>query len=292
MSIHTKKWGKVYITPYLMLIPCFVIFIAFVFFPFVRTIYLSFHLTNSSGEAVKFYGIQNFVAIFQSDSFWNSLFVSLKFAVLIFVPTFVVSFILACMANERMRGSRLYETMYSLPMAVASAPAAAIWFLIFSSGSGILNYILHTDLQWLDSTKYTLFAVAGVTVWMNLGANFIFLVTGLRNVPDELIESAKLDGAGYLRRLFHIVIPVASGQLFFVIFLDIVVSFQAFAQIKLLTLGGPAYTTDILVYNIYRSAFLEGRFDYACVLSLILFVIIFFVTRIQFALEKRTVHYN
>lgn len=292
MDIHTKKRRKIPITPYLMLIPCFVIFGAFVFFPFIRTIYLSLHLTNSSGEAVKFYGLQNFIALFESESFWNSLTVSLKFAVLVFVPTFILSFILACMANERMRGSRIYETMYSLPMAVASAPAAAIWFLIFSSGSGILNYILNTDIQWLDSTKYTLFAVAGVTVWMNIGANFIFLVTGLRNVPDELLESAKLDGAGYFRKLFHVMIPLASGQLFFVIFLDIVISFQAFAQIKLLTLGGPAYTTDILVYNIYRSAFLEGRFDYACALSLILFVIVFLVTRIQFALEKRTVHYN
>lgn len=291
MKTGQHKRRKFSWTPWILLLPCLIVFGVFVYYPFLRTIFLSFFMTDAVGEPVKFNGLRNFLWLFQSKQFYNSLLISFRFAFLIGVPTFLAGFILALLANERMRGSRLYETMYSLPMAVASAPASAIWFLIYSSGSGILNYIFQTDTRWLHDPKVALYSVAVVTVWMNIGTNFIFLLTGLRNVQEELVESATLDGAGYFMRLFKIVIPMASPQIFFVIFLDIVTSFQSFAQIKLLTQGGPSYSTDILVYNIYRTAFIDNRFERACALSLILFVIIFVITRIQFAVEKRGVHY-
>jgi sn-glycerol 3-phosphate transport system permease protein len=149
--------------------------------------------------------------------------------------------------------SRVYEVMFSLPMAIASAPAAAIWFMIFSSGkSGILNHILGTDIRWLLDGRYALMSVAMVTVWLNVGISYIFLLTGFRNVPEEIIESARIDGAGYFRRLFRIITPIASPQIFFVVFLNIITSFQAFAQIRLLTQGGPSYATNVLVYTIYQ----------------------------------------
>lgn len=283
---------KAKITPYLMLLPALIVFGAFVFYPFIRTAIISFFLTNATGKPVRFMGFKNYTWLFQSEQFWNSLRVSFKFAFLIGVPTLVFGFVLALMANRRLRGSRSYETLYAVPMAVASAPAAAIWFLIFSSGSGILNYLFKTEISWLWDQRVALYSLALVTVWMNVGVNFIFLLTGLRNVPEELIESATLDGAGYFHKLFNVTIPIASPQIFFVIFLDIVTSFQAFAQVRLLTQGGPAYSTEILVYNIYRTAFIDNRFERACAMSLILFVIIFVITRIQFAMEKKGVHYE
>ena len=280
------KW-----TPYLMLAPCMLVFGIFVFFPFAKTIYLSLFLTNATGVATRFVGLSNYTWLFNNKYFWNSVAVSFQFAGIISISTLVLGFALALMANQRMRGSRIYETLYAVPMAVASAPAAAIWFLIFSSGSGILNYLLQTNTRWLLDKNMALYSVAIVTVWMNVGMNFIFILTGLRNVPDDLIESATLDGAGYFRRLYNIIIPVASPQIFFVVFLNIVTSFQSFAQIKLLTRGGPTYSTEILIYNIYRTAFIDNRFERSCAMSLILFVIIFIITRIQFAVEKKGVHY-
>ncbi len=287
-----SRLNRLKITPYLMLLPALIVFGVFVFYPFIRTVIISFFLTNATGKPVKFMGFKNYTWLFQSEQFWNSVQVSFKFAFLIGVPTLIFGFVLALMANRRLRGSRSYETLYAVPMAVASAPAAAIWFLIYSSGSGILNYIFNTEIRWLSDQRVALYSLALVTVWMNVGINFIFLLTGLRNVPEELIESATLDGAGYFRKLFKVTIPIASPQIFFVIFLDIVTSFQAFAQVRLLTQGGPAYSTEILVYNIYRTAFIDNRFERACAMSLILFVIIFVITRIQFAMEKKGVHYE
>ena len=181
--------------------------------------------------------------------------------------------------------------VFALPMAVASAPAASIWFLIFTPNTGILNFLFGTNVRWLLDKNIAIFAVAAVTVWINMGVNFIILLTGLRNIPEDLLESASIDGASYLRRLFRIMIPVASPQIFFVIFLNIVSSFQAFAQIRLMTQGGPSYTTNVLVYSIYRAAFLDSRFETACAQSIVLFFIILIITLIQFRFEKRGVNY-
>ena len=279
--------------PYLFLLPCLVIFGVFVFFPFVKTVLYSFTLTNSRGQPVEFVGLENYRKLFTSPAFYNSLKLTLIFAPMVCIPTLLISYVLAALANSRMKGSRVYEVMYSLPMAVASAPAAAIWFILLTSGkSGVVNSLLGTEIRWFLDAKYALIGVAFVTVWLNIGAGFIFLLTGFRNVPDELIESARIDGAGYFKRLFSIITPVASPQIFFVIFLNIIVSFQAFAQIRLLTQGGPSYSTNVLVYSIYQAAIRESRFETAFAQSMVLFVIILGITLVQFKAEDRMVFYQ
>jgi sn-glycerol 3-phosphate transport system permease protein len=279
--------------PYLFLLPCLIIFGVFVFFPFAKTVLYSFTLTNSRGSPVEFVGLENYIKLFTGSAFYNSLRLTLVFAPLVCIPTLLASYILAALANAKMKGSRVYEVMYSLPMAVASAPAAAIWFILLTSGrSGVVNYLLGTEIRWLLDARYALFGVAFVTVWLNVGAGFIFLLTGFRNVPDELIESARIDGAGYFKRLFYIITPVASPQIFFVIFLNIIVSFQAFAQIRLLTQGGPSYSTNVLVYSIYQAAIRDSRFETAFAQSVVLFVIILGITMVQFKTEDRMVFYQ
>jgi len=272
------------------------IFIVFVFYPFSKTIIYSFSLTNSRGLPVEWVGFENYIKLFSSVRFLESLKLTLIFAPMVGLPTLLIAFFLAAMAHEKgryKRASRLYETMFSLPMAVASAPAAVIWFMILSSGrSGILNRILGTDIRWLLDSRYALTSVAMVTIWLNLGTSFIFLLTGFRNVSDEIIEGARIDGAGYLRRLFRIITPIASPQIFFVVFLNIIISFQAFAQIRLLTQGGPSYATNVLVYTIYQSGIRDSRFETAFAQSIVLFIIILFMTILQFRAEKRTVYYQ
>lgn len=285
------QWAS--IKPYLFLLPCFLIFGIFVFFPFVKTILFSFTLTNSQGVPVEFVGLENFIRLFTSERFIGSLLTSLKFAPLVGLPTLIIAFVLAVLANDRMRGSRLYEVMFSLPMAVASAPAAAIWFMLLAPNkSGMINFLMGTEIAWLNDKNFAIYAVAFVTVWMAVGASFIFLLTGLRNVPDELVESSHIDGAGYFTRLFKIIIPIASPQIFFVVFLNIITSFQAFAQIRMLTQGGPSYSTNVLVYSIYQSAIRDGRYETAFAQSIVLFLIILTVTLVQFKFEDRTVHYQ
>lgn len=286
-AIHYEK-----IVPYLYLLPSFILFGVFVYYPFLKTIYLSFSLTNRKGQAVEFVGLENYIELVTSKSFYNSLGVTFKFALLIIIPTMVISLGLALLADNKLKYNRTYELMFSIPMAIASAPAAMIWMLIFHPTNGIANYLLHTNIRWLADPKTAIYVVAFVTVWLSLGMNFIFLFTGLKSVPKELIESANIDGANYLGKVKSVILPLLTPQLFFVLFMNLVGAFQAFGQIKLLTQGGPGDSTNVIVHSIYRDAFFNGRFEMASSQSIILFIIIFGITLIQFAFEKKGVHYK
>lgn len=272
--------------PYLLVLPCCVIFAVFVFYPFLKNIYLSVMLTNAASHPVQYVGFSNYTRLFTSAAFLKTLRVSFVFALYVGSGSFFIGFILALAANERLRGSRVYETMYSLPLAIASVPTSMIFFVTMTP-SGALNWLFQSNIGWLTDARYALYSVGAVTIWSNMGINVVFLLTGFRNIPADLIESSRIDGAGYFTRLFKIIIPMASPQIFFVVFYNIIASFQSFAQIRLLTKGEPYGTTEILIYSIYKSAFLKSRFETACAQSVILFLIIFIITRIQFLFERK-----
>jgi sn-glycerol 3-phosphate transport system permease protein len=286
--VHRKKVSS---TPYLLIAPVLALFALFSYYPFARTIFLAFSVTDKSGNLKKWVGFGNFKRLFSRPAFWSTIGNTFEFALIVAVCTLLIAMILALLAYKVKRGSRIYQTMYAIPMSIASVPASAM-FLFMLKKDGFINRIFGTGIAWLQDPRWALPAVALVTVWLGVGAAFIFLLVGFRNVPEELIESATIDGAGPFQRAVHVLIPVASPQIFFVVFLNIGNSFKAFGQVKLLTAGGPAGASETLVYSIYKEALLNGRFETACAEALILFAIIFIFTRVQFALENKLVFYK
>ena len=283
--VNPGKKKRISILPYILILPAMALFMIFNFYPFLKAILLSFSMTNKQGEVTQWVGLANWVRVLTKDSFWDVIWITLVF-------TFAIALIFALLATKKVRFSKWYQTMYALPMAIASSPAAAIFLFIFRQKNGLLNNLLGTSISWTTKLPYAFWAVCSMTIWMHVGISFIFLLVGFRNVPEEVLESAWLDGAGPLARIRHILIPMASPQLFFVLFLNISSSFRSFAQIRLLTGGGPANGTKNLIYYIYENAMINGRFETACVQAVVLFILIFSITQIQFALEKRMVHYQ
>lgn len=286
-----ERRKKFQITPYLLMLPSIALFTMFTFWPFLKTIILSFSYTDKKGDFVGWAGFSNYVRVTSGTLFSKTMTNTLLFALMVGVGTLLVAMVLALLSASREKGSRLYEVMFALPMAVASAPAASIFTFAMRKEGGIINSVLGMDIAWLQDPDWALVAVAIVTVWLSIGSSFIFLLVGFRNVSEDLLESAKLDGAGPIRRAVNILIPVASPQIFFVVFLNITNSFKAFAQIKLLTDGGPNNSTTTLIFSMYKNAIMNGRYETACVQAIFLFLIIFMITRIQNALEDRTVFY-
>lgn len=272
--------------PYLYLLPCFALLVAFTFYPFAKTIYLSLHTTNPQGQVSFFVGFENYINLFKSPSFRNSFIVTLKFVVLVIVPSLFIGFINAILANAKLKGNRIFKTIYALPMAVSSASAASIWMLLMHPSIGIINYVLNTDIGWLIDGDWALISVSIVTIWLNLGINFIFIIAALQGIPQELYESAAIDGAGAFRRHISITIPSIMHTLFFLLVINIINTFQSFGQINIMTRGGPAEATNVLVYGIYREAFFNDRFGVASAQSIILFVILLVLTLIQFRWER------
>ena len=288
-----KKKKKIPVLPYLLLAGPLALLVVFCFYPFIKTIVSSFSYTTEVGQWLGWAGLDNWKMVTQDRSFGMILGNTWKFAAIMLVISLAGSMLFALLADGcRGKGRRLIQVLYALPMVIASAPTSIIWKFIYNKEGGILNLILGTDVAWLLEADTALFAVALVTAWSQIASSFLLLLAGFRNVPDELLEAATLDGANSWVKAIKIKIPIASPQIFYVIFLKIVTSFKAFGQIRLLTGGGPVGYTTTLMYKVYERGTVGGYFEIACCYSIMLFLIIFLTTRVQFALEKRYVHYQ
>ncbi len=283
---------KIRLLPYLLILPSLLLYICFTYFPFGRTVVSSFAITTETGKFLRWAGLTNWIRTFNNPLFWKVLKNTFLFAGMNFAITIVVGMIFALLSVNKRRGSRIYQTLYALPMAAAAAPMASIWIFVFRENAGVLNQLLGTEIAWLHDTKTVLASVGFATAWGHVASRYIYLLVGFRNVPDDLLEAATIDGAGKLTRIIKIMLPMASPQIFFVIFLDIVTSFKTFTQIRLLGAGGKMAASTTLMYEVYQKASINGQFEYASCYAIVLFLIIFIVTRIQFLFEKRMVYYQ
>lgn len=292
-----KKMG-VYerLEPYIFLLPAFLVFGFFLFYPFVRTIYLSTFLTDKLGNAKVFWkpevlGLQNYIDLFSSGPFWASIGVTFRFVFIVALGGLLVGLTTSLLTAKKYPGVTFASAAYAMPVAIASAAASMAFRMILHPTNGLLNILFGTYINWTGDPQWALLSVSIVTIWLASGINFIFISAGLRNVPEELYESASMDGANYWQKLFRITLPSISPTLFFQIIINIIGAFQSFSQIRLLTQGGPGDATTVIVYAIYRDAFFNFRFGTAAARSLILFLIVLVITLIQFSFEKRSVNY-
>lgn len=280
------------IEPYLYLVPVLVIFGMFVYYPLVRTIRMSVSVVNSMGEVVDFNGWKNFANLFSGESFWNSLFLTLKFAVMIVPAQIFTGVFLGLLATDRKKKASVARTVFAFPMAVSSACASIIWLLLFNSTTGLVNWILGQNINWLGNGDSALLMVAAATWWLTMGTNFIYAYSGLQAIPYDLYECSAIEGANYFQTLWHITLPSMSPTLFFLLITDTIGAFQTFTQVKLMTLGGPANKTSVLSYSIYKEAFLNNRWGYASAQSVVFLVILLTISILQFRIEKKGVFYQ
>ena len=275
----------------LYLIPCFLVFALFLFYPFVKTIYLSLFLTDKLGQAKIFVGLDNYTELLTSDSFYNSLLVTVIFVVIVVIGSMLIGLIGAVLCSKAFPGIRVFSTSYALPMAIASSGAAMIFKIILNPTIGILNKLTGLDINWIADPKYALICVAVLTAWLNSGINFLYFSAGLGNIDESIYERASVDGANGIQKFFRLTLPGLSPIMFYTLVVNIIQAFQSFGQIKILTAGGPGESTNVIVYSIYRDAFFNYRFGSAAAQSVILFLIIMALTLVMFKIEKKGVKY-
>jgi sn-glycerol 3-phosphate transport system permease protein len=281
---------------YLFLAPSLILFITFLFYPMVKSLYLSMTLTDPRGRVVEFVGLDNFIDLLGSGQFYSNLKVTLLF-ILLTVPTSIVwSLFLAAITHNKLRGMKIFQFIFSLPIVISVSTGSIIWFLLFHPTAGMFNYFLslvHIDpIPWLTSPSWALVSISLLTIWMNMGFLFIVLSSGLQGVPEEIYESAKIDGSSAVRTFIQIVLPLLSPTIFFALIVSVIGAFQAFGQIHILTKGGPMNSTNVIVYSIYQDAFVNFRFGIGSAQALILFVIIMILTVVQFKVLEKRVHYQ
>jgi ABC-type sugar transport system permease subunit len=278
-----------------LLAPSLVIFGVFVFYPLARTVRLGFFETDPFFNE-SYVGWEQYADVLRSSDFHHSLWVTLLFALLTVGAGLTLGLGLAVLAHQRIRGIGIFRTIFSSTVATSVAVSSLMWLVLFQPSIGIFNQLLEAfgrdkPVQWLLDTSTALFAVSATTVWQNLGITFIILIAGLQGIPDDLYESARVDGAGGWLQFREITIPMLSPTLLFASVILTINAFKSFGQIDLLTEGGPSESTNVIVYSIFQEVRENGNPGVGAAQGIILFLILLVLSLVQFTFFERRVHY-
>lgn len=281
--------------PWLLLAPQLAITFIFFIWPAAQAVWQSFLSQDAFGIRTSFAGMQNYVRLWHSPEYMNSLKVTAVFSVSVTVVSMGVALLMAVAVDRMIRSTRIYTTLLVWPYAVAPAVAGILWWFIFNPTVGILPYLLDQigyDWNHISNPDQAMTLVVIASAWKQISYNFLFFVAGLQAIPASLREAAAIDGAGPVKRFFTITFPLLSPTTFFLLVVNIVYAmFETFAVIDATTEGGPAQATNIMVYKVYFDGFIGQNMGSSAAQSVILMLIVIALTVIQFRYVEKKVEY-
>ena len=282
-----ENWGWIMIAP--TIIGLFVLNI----WPFIQNIYTRFCEQLGFGH-YKFIGLQNYIEMFQTPEFWKATWNTVLFCILTVPVGVILALFVAMLLNTKVKFKGGFRTIFFLPLVCAPAAIAMVWQVIFNGDSGILNQILHTNIQWITNSRTAIIAVAIVSVWSSIGYDAVLLLAGLQNIPKTLYEANSIDGAGKIRQFFTITLPMVSPTMFSVLIMRLMSSMKVYDLIYMMSDDTNPAMADMqsLMYLFYRSSFVAGDRGYGSAIVIWTVTLILLVTLIQFWGQKKWVTYD
>ena len=238
---------------------------------------------------IKIVGFSNYTQIFSDSLFYKILLNTFVFASSTSIIGLIIPLILACVLNNKIRGSEFFKTAYFLPFITPMIVIGMVWEWIFDPNIGLLNRLLRVNIAWLYDVHWAMPALIIVSAWKLIGYNMIIFLAGLSNLNNNIFEAAKVDGASEWQIFTKITVPMLSPTIFFVLIITTISSFQVFDLIYVMTQGGPFDSTNVLVYEIYKNAFEYFDVGRASAIAYILFSIILGLSIIQFSIKKKLI---
>lgn len=270
-----KYYGKT--APYLFLLPAGIVLLIFFFIPFFQTIGLSFLDYSNNIYHASFAGLQNYVAILHNPVFYKVMLNTIIYLVVAVPVLAIIPLFLAILINQKIKGITLYKILIYLPV-IVSIVVAAIAFKWLYAEQGILNYLLNVfhihSIGWLTNPKYAIYSVIIVTIWKGIGYYMMIYLAALMSVPKELYEACDIDGAGFFTKHLTVTIPHIMPTIALVTTISSISAMKIFAEIYVMTKGGPLNSTKTIVYYIYEKAFENLDLGYASAMAVILLVIV------------------
>lgn len=283
-------------TGFYFVLPAVLFTFALFIFPLLMTLWMSLHNWPLLGTP-SFLGVQNYVDLLQDKQFWQSLWFTTQYTLLVTPPIFILAFILAILVNLPLRGVGIFRTIYFLPVVIGLGTSSLLWVWLLNDRVGIINGVLvdlgliKRPLVWLADYNLAMIAIIVSIVWKTVGFTMILLLSGMQGIPDELYDAAMVDGAGYWGRLLRITLPLLRRTFALALVLSVIGSYLAFDQFYIMTRGGPQNSTITTVYWIFNNSFTYYKMGYGAALSLVLLVILTLLSVIQLRLLRDETSY-
>ena len=279
------------ITGMLFVLPTVLFVLIFFIIPLIMTFFMSFHDWPLFGERA-FIGFDNYVDLTTDRQFLKSLDFTARYTLLVTPPIFILGFMLASLVRHNIRGIGIFRTIFFMPVVIGLGVSSLLWVWLLNDQVGIINKFmldigLVTKPQLFMAKPDSAMAVVILSVvWKTVGFTMILLLAGLQGIPDELYESAEVDGAGYFQKLLYITLPLMRRTIALALILSVIGSVLSFDQFYIMTNGGPRNSTISIVYWIFNNSFTYFKMGYGAAMSIVLLVILVILSAVQFYLLR------
>lgn len=282
--------------PYLLIAPAMVVLITFFVYPMFYLCYLSFTNWNLIKVNKKSVGFQNYINLFNDPDFTQVLINTLVYTVSVVAVVMIISLLLAVWFNKSTRFNVFGQLAIFTPHIISLVSISMVWLWLMDPGPGLLNYILQffglPASTWLQNSKTSLMSLIIVASWQAIGYYTLIILSSLQSIPAEIYEAADLDNTNRFKKFFKITLPMISPQLFFLLIVMTIGTFKAFDTVRIMTGGGPNNSTNMLVYYIYDTAFINLKLGYASAAGVVLLVLSAITTFLYFRVLSKKVHYQ
>lgn len=284
MGQKKKKFDQ---AAFLFIAPAFALFTLFVIAPTVSSVYYSFTSWDGISSDIKFIGLANYKEIFTSARFGNALKNTAILTVFISVFENVLALAFALMVDNVRWGKNVFRSAFYIPVLISGIVSGFIWKIMYNYNFGTLNSLLQSigmgeyRQDWLGNAALTLLMIGLVLIWKGAGYYMIIYLASLQGVPPELIEAAEIDGASPWQRFKSITVPLISGAFTINFTLSLIKGLKVFDEINVMTDGGPGFTSETLVYLLYKVGFNEGRQGFGTAVGIMLLFIIVILNTLQ-----------
>ena len=272
------------IFPYLLVLPSLALIIIFKMYPIVLNIWVSLRWKDS-------FSVINYFNIITDNAFWKSLWITLKFNLILTPLQIVISLGMALLVSRKIKGIGFFRTIYYLPVTISITVACIMWNMMLNPQNGIVNSILLkigiNAQPFFTGNTQALASIMALSSWKGCGYWMMFLMAGIKDIDVSLYDAAKMDGASYWKTVFYVIIPALKKTFAFVLIADTTSNLLLFAPMYMITKGGPQDSTNVLMYEAYKSAFIYGDQARSAALMTVLLLIVGVIVAIQFAFLKR-----
>jgi multiple sugar transport system permease protein len=293
INIKTPRYKKIAKwTSLLFVLPALLLNLIFFVYPLIQSFIMSFYDVAMLGPR-KFVGLDNYMALMQDTSFWNAMWFTLKYILMVTPPIFIVGLLLALTINKKLPGTTFFRSVYFLPVVISMVSSSLVWLWGYNDLNGLINYylmkigIIDQPVVWMGQASTSLPAICFMVTWKVSGFTMILLLSGLQSIPQEVYEASKMDGASRWQTFQYITLPLLKPSIVLSLVVSVIGSALAFEQFVVMTQGGPANSTTTIVNLIYDTSFKYFKFGYGASMTMVLMIILLILSTIQVRVVRK-----